>query len=190
MMCTSPLGNKSLLAVFVVQKITQIKKKGYAKNRVFLLFSLSVPQQKRHCNLAISTIKQRQKMTGWLNCRLLFFCWGFFERKRIMENTDYFNDMWNHNIASNTWTWTHGSTTPNQNGEMKQRKKLKERFSLFFFFFIFCSGTFGTQGMGSTSTTPGGRFIATHWTDSNGNFWLYGGVTTSGKSLFLFFSLI
>jgi hypothetical protein len=38
-MCTSPLGNKSLLAVFVVQKVTQIKKKRLHKEQIFCGFS-------------------------------------------------------------------------------------------------------------------------------------------------------
>jgi hypothetical protein len=42
MMCALPLGNKSLLAVFVVQKVAQIKKKAAQRTelRVYLLFFL------------------------------------------------------------------------------------------------------------------------------------------------------
>ncbi len=37
------------------------------------------------------------------------------------------------------------------------------------------SGVYGTEGVGSTSNIPGGRSGAVSWTDSSGNFWLFGG---------------
>jgi hypothetical protein len=36
-------------------------------------------------------------------------------------------------------------------------------------------GTYGTQGMTSASNVPGARDTALGWTDSSGNFWLFGG---------------
>jgi hypothetical protein len=36
--------------------------------------------------------------------------------------------------------------------------------------------TYGTQGVPSASSIPGGRSGATQWTDANGNFWLFGGL--------------
>lgn len=36
-------------------------------------------------------------------------------------------------------------------------------------------GIYGTQGVPSANNTPGVRFDALHWTDLNGNLWLYGG---------------
>jgi hypothetical protein len=37
-------------------------------------------------------------------------------------------------------------------------------------------GTYGTQGVGTTSTTPGARYTwCPQWIDSNDNLWLYGG---------------
>jgi N-acetylneuraminic acid mutarotase len=55
--------------------------------------------------------------------------------------------------CSNTgdWIWEGGVTTVN------------------------ASGTYGTQGAASASSTPGGRYSASSWTDSSGTFWLFGG---------------
>jgi hypothetical protein len=37
------------------------------------------------------------------------------------------------------------------------------------------SGTYGVQGVAATGNIPGGRLSAVSWTDSSGNFWLFGG---------------
>jgi hypothetical protein len=37
-------------------------------------------------------------------------------------------------------------------------------------------GIYGTFGTAATTNTPGGRESAIGWTDSSGNFWLFGGV--------------
>jgi hypothetical protein len=39
------------------------------------------------------------------------------------------------------------------------------------------SGVYGTQGTAAANNVPGGRFGAASWTDSSGNFWLFGGNT-------------
>src|SRR6266566_7817520 len=36
-------------------------------------------------------------------------------------------------------------------------------------------GVYGTLGVASATNVPGGRQYAAGWTDSNGNFWLFGG---------------
>ncbi len=36
-------------------------------------------------------------------------------------------------------------------------------------------GVYGTQGIAAASNVPGGRENAVSWTDSKGNFWLFGG---------------
>ena len=37
------------------------------------------------------------------------------------------------------------------------------------------SGVYGTQSAAATSNLPGARYDASSWTDSSGNFWLFGG---------------
>jgi hypothetical protein len=63
----------------------------------------------------------------------------------------WYNDLWEFNPATKAWTWVGGSSSPN------------------------ASGSYGTIGVASTGNVPGARFGAVSWTDSSGNFWLFGG---------------
>lgn len=53
--------------------------------------------------------------------------------------------------CNNNWTWKGGPNTSNK------------------------SGTYGTMGVPSPSNNPGARSGSVTWTDTAGNFWLYGG---------------
>ncbi len=64
---------------------------------------------------------------------------------------DYLNDLWK--FSAGQWTWMGGSNTANQ------------------------PGIYGTQGVATPGNIPGGRLQAAHWTDSSGNFWLFGGLS-------------
>lgn len=70
------------------------------------------------------------------------------------------NDLWRFNISTGNWTWMKGSNAKNQ------------------------AGNYGTQGIEVSSNTPGSRLDSVSWSDSSGNFWLYGGfgyvTSTSG----------
>lgn len=66
------------------------------------------------------------------------------------------NDLWEFNTTSKEWIWIGGSNTVNQ------------------------PGVYGTQGVASPSDAPEARDSAVGWTDSSGNFWLYGGYSNSG----------
>jgi hypothetical protein len=59
------------------------------------------------------------------------------------------NDVWKFNPATNQWALV---STPNQK-----------------------AGIYGIQGTAASGNTPGGRWGASSWTDSSGNFWLFGG---------------
>jgi N-acetylneuraminic acid mutarotase len=59
------------------------------------------------------------------------------------------NDLWKY--SGSQWTWMSGS---NQGGQ---------------------SGIYGTLGVAAPGNTPGGREMATTWTDLAGNLWLFGG---------------
>jgi N-acetylneuraminic acid mutarotase len=61
------------------------------------------------------------------------------------------NDLWIYNPATNQWTWVSGANTSDQ------------------------FGVYGTLGTPSAANMPGSRTMAGSWTDSNGNFWLFGG---------------
>lgn len=60
--------------------------------------------------------------------------------------------------TSNEWTWESGSSTTN------------------------ATGVYGALGVGSLSNIPGSRDGSTVWTDSSGNFWLFGGETPSTQT--------
>ena len=57
--------------------------------------------------------------------------------------------------ALNEWTWMGGSSSvPSGSGQ---------------------PGIYGTLGTAAAGNIPGGRDSAATWTDSKGNFWLFGG---------------
>ncbi|MGO9084442.1 MAG: kelch repeat-containing protein [Candidatus Sulfotelmatobacter sp.] len=60
------------------------------------------------------------------------------------------NDLWKYSAGE--WTWESGGNVVNQ------------------------QGTYGTLGTAATTNVPGARRLAGSWTDSAGNFWLFGGV--------------
>lgn len=64
----------------------------------------------------------------------------------------YFSDMWKYHIATNTWTWMSGANTLN------------------------VLANHGTLNVQSAANTPGGRAVYARWTDSNGIFWMFGGI--------------
>jgi hypothetical protein len=59
------------------------------------------------------------------------------------------NDLWK--FGNGEWTWMGGPMLAGQ------------------------SGNYGTLGVPSASTIPGARFEPASWTDSSGNFWMFGG---------------
>ena len=59
------------------------------------------------------------------------------------------NDLWEY--SNGQWTWMSGSSLANQ------------------------LGAYGTLGMPAAGNVPGYRQLAISWTDSSGNFWLFGG---------------
>jgi N-acetylneuraminic acid mutarotase len=61
------------------------------------------------------------------------------------------NDLWAFNPPTDQWVWMGGSGTP------------------------FLSGVYGTLQSAASGNIPGGRNQATSWTDTYGNFWLFGG---------------
>ena len=67
------------------------------------------------------------------------------------------SDLWEFNPTAKTWTWQGGSNTASVFGVHVT------------------VGVYGTQGVASASNTPGGRDSAVSWTDTSGNFWLFGG---------------
>ena len=63
----------------------------------------------------------------------------------------YLNDLWKYDPSSGMWTWIGGSKTINT------------------------TGIYTNKGSASAKNLPGARMNAVTWTDSHGNFWLFGG---------------
>ena len=63
------------------------------------------------------------------------------------------NDLWEFNPSTSKWTWMGGSSVFDNS----------------------CFGVFGTLGDSAEGNVPGSRYAASSWTDSTGNFWLFGG---------------
>jgi N-acetylneuraminic acid mutarotase len=70
------------------------------------------------------------------------------------------NDLWEFNPSSNQWTWMGGSSTVTNPGPSGLCEP----------------GVYGTKGTAASGNVPGGRNSAVSWTDSSGNFWLFGGL--------------
>lgn len=67
----------------------------------------------------------------------------------LEANNNTYADMWKYSIATNTWTWMNGAYSGGP--------------------------SYGTLQVAAPSNTPGSRGAASSWTDSQGNFWMYGG---------------
>jgi hypothetical protein len=76
--------------------------------------------------------------------------WLFGGNNGFDPDSTILNDLWKYSAGQ--WTWVGGSNGPNE------------------------AGTFGTQGTAASSDVPGARYGALVWTDTTGNFWLFGGV--------------
>ena len=67
-------------------------------------------------------------------------------------NTANLSDLWEFNVTTRQWTFAGGLQTAG------------------------ASGVYGTQGVADLANLPGSRKGAVSWTDSTGNFWLFGGI--------------
>lgn len=63
----------------------------------------------------------------------------------------YLNDLWRYSPSTGMWTWMGGATGTN------------------------APGVYGTLGAAAVANVPGARADAVSWTDTGGNFWLFGG---------------
>ena len=99
--------------------------------------------------------------------------WLFGGGDTDSQGADYLNDLWEFDPAINEWTWMGGSNNVNI--------ILGCILSCSYGDFIAMPGVYGTLGVPAPANVPGGRGAGTTWTDSGGNFWLYGGEVSDGK---------
>ena len=81
----------------------------------------------------------------------------------VNGNFGQLNDLWEFQPSTKEWTWMGGSSSVPAICAGSAT--------------IACGqpGVYGTLGSAATANVPGGRSNASHWTDSYGNFWLFGG---------------
>jgi N-acetylneuraminic acid mutarotase len=72
------------------------------------------------------------------------------------DMSGWLNDLWEFNPSTSEWTWMGGSNTVGSGYGQP--------------------GVYGTLGVPTVGSVPGGRTTASNWTDSSGNFWLFGGL--------------
>ena len=104
----------------------------------------------------------RSDASGWVDANGDF--WLFGGRIYIVYLngwTGYENDVWRYSPTTNQWTWMGGNSSLPSDCTV----------------LVSCGwgGNYGTLLTPSTSNHPGAREDATSWTDSKGNFWLFGG---------------
>ncbi len=97
--------------------------------------------------------------SSWIDNDGNFWVFGGDGYDALGQENDL-NDFWEFNPVTSEWVWMGGdSTLPctsfGQCGEY--------------------AGKYGTLGTPSEGNAPGSRDAATSWTDSSGNFWLFGG---------------
>ncbi len=102
----------------------------------------------------------------WTDSQGKFWLFGGFGIASGPEaNYGFLNDLWEFNSATNQWTWMGGSNS------------LPSNFSA-------GAGVYGTLGVAAAGNVPPGRFDATGWVDSKGNFWLFGGHNYAASDYF------
>jgi hypothetical protein len=103
---------------------------------------------------ASNTPGARAEATSWTDPSGNFWLFGGNGNdaagvSNLVIGGDYRNDLWKY--SGGQWTWMGGSNLINQ------------------------PGFYGTQGTPAPANIPGAREQAFSWTDSSGDFWLFGG---------------
>jgi N-acetylneuraminic acid mutarotase len=97
----------------------------------------------------------RYGASGWTDSSgnlWLFGGWGCESgATNGFPSTCDYNDLWEFNLTTVQWVWMGGSNTTDE------------------------PGVYGSLGKPATTNIPGSREYAVSWTDSKGNFWLFGG---------------
>ena len=93
----------------------------------------------------------RSMASSWIDGSGNLWLFGGYGIDANGSSFNSLNDLWEFNPSTNEWAWVGGSSVGG------------------------LDGVYGTLGTPSTGNIPGSNWKATSWTDSNGNFWLFGG---------------
>jgi N-acetylneuraminic acid mutarotase len=97
----------------------------------------------------------RQNPVSWTDSSGNLWLFGGYGLDATGSGNDL-NDLWKFSPSSKQWTWVGGSSTVTTG--------------------VCQPGIYGTKGTAATTNIPGGRNSAISWTDTSGNFWLFGGL--------------
>jgi hypothetical protein len=89
----------------------------------------------------------------------------------------YLNDLWEYSPSSRQWTWMGGGNTLPDCTDISLG-------------LCYAPAVYGSLGEPSALNTPGGREGAASWTDSDGNFWLYGGIYLVPNGRYISYELL
>jgi hypothetical protein len=101
----------------------------------------------------------RSDAISWVDGAGVFWLFGGVQLATNGAYSAVLNDLWSYNPTTGLWTWVSGSNTPN------------------------AAGVYGTQGSAAAANVPGARMGGNAWLDSNGNVWLFGGLTLASDGL-------
>lgn len=101
----------------------------------------------------------RANAVTWKDPAGNFWMYGGFGYATVIS-TGYLNDLWMFDPVLEQWTWV--------NGENSIERK----------------GIYGVQGVADSANKPSARVGAVGWTDTSGNFWLFGGLGNSATAQF------
>ena len=93
----------------------------------------------------------REQAASWSDASHKFWLFGGY----VYDSAGYrghVNDLWKYDPVTGLWTWISGSNLVNQ------------------------AGVYGTQGVPAPTNVPGARLGAISWVDSQGMFWIFGGL--------------
>ncbi len=103
----------------------------------------------------------RTQAVGWTDSQgnvWVFGGTGQIVTGQLTSFSPNFNDLWKFDPSTNEWAWMAGNATlPSSPPNFP--------------------GVYGTLGVPAEANTPSSRAYASGWTDTNGNFWLFGGWT-------------
>ena len=102
-----------------------------------------------------NTPGSRYGASSWIDSSGNLWLFGGYGSDEADPNVEL-NDMWKFNPSTSLWTWMGGSNlVPVLQG--------------------YQVGVYGTLGVAAPANIPYSRYQAASWTDSSGNFWLFGG---------------
>ena len=98
----------------------------------------------------------RGSATNWIDSNGNFWIFGGAGQD-VNGFNGVLNDVWEYTPSTGEWTWMGGSNSIGSS-------------------FLGQPGVYGTEGVPAAGNIPGGRESSDFWTDSSGNFWLFGGI--------------